>query len=116
MKKSKKENQVLLSLVEKLMKTKKPLWRRIVKELSRPRRQKVEVNLSKLEQFASEDTTVIVPGKVLGSGIISKKLTIAAFSFSESAKLLINNAGGTVMSIEALHKTNPEGKGLTILK
>ena len=110
MKKQKKDNQVLLSLIEKLMKTKKPLWRRIAYELSRPRRQRVEVNLSKIEQYAAEDSTV------LGAGILSKKLTVAAFSFSESAKQLISKTGGKALSIDGLHKSNPEGRGVTILK
>ncbi len=114
--KTKKDNQVLLSLIEKLMKTKKPLWRRVAYELSRPRRQRVEVNLSKIEQYAADDSTVIVPGKVLGAGMLSKKLTVAAFSFSSSAKQLIDKAGGKAVSIDGLHKSNPEGRGVTILK
>lgn len=112
----KKDNQVLLSLIEDLMKTKKPFWRKVAYEMSRPRRQRVEVNLSKIDQYAPQEATVIVPGKVLGSGAISKKVTVAAFSFSESARKLIGSAGGRTLSIDGLHKTNPEGRGVMILK
>lgn len=111
-----KDNQVLLSLIETLVKTKKPVWRKVAYELSRPRRQRVEVNLSKIDQYAPEDATVIVPGKVLGSGMISKKVTVAAFMFSESAKKLISSAGGKAISIDGLHKANPDGRGVVILK
>ncbi len=111
----KKDNQELVSLIESLMKTKKPIWRRIAKDLSRPRRRRVEVNLSKIEQYAADDSTVLVPGKVLGSGNISKKVTIAAYSFSGSARRLIAESGGKAVTIESLHKSNPDGKGITIL-
>ena len=111
-----KDNQVLLSLIETLLKTKKPVWRKVAYELSRPRRQRVEVNLSKIDQYAPDDATVIVPGKVLGSGAISKKVTVAAFTFSESAKKLISSAGGKIVTIDGLQKTNPEGRGVMILK
>ena len=111
-----KDNQVLLSLIETLVRTKKPVWRKIAYELSRPRRQRVEVNLSKIDQYAPEDATVVVPGKVLGSGVISKKVTVAAFTFSDSAKRMIGSVGGKAVTIEGLHKTNPEGRGVIILK
>lgn len=111
-----KDNQALVSLVEGLMKTGKPVWRRTAQELSRPRRQRIEVNLSKIEEFAAEDSTVLVPGKVLGSGTLSKKLTVAAFSFSGRAKEMIAAAGGKALTIDGLQKANPEGRGVTILK
>jgi large subunit ribosomal protein L18e len=116
MKIPKKDNQVLLSLIEDLVKTKKPFWRKIASELSRPRRRRAEVNLTKIEEYAPEESTVVVPGKVLGAGSMSKKVTVAAFSFSESAKKLISAAGGKAVSIDSLHKTNPEGRGVIILK
>lgn len=114
--KREKDNQVLQLLIGDLMKTDKPLWKKVAYELSRPRRQRVEVNLSKIDAFADNDGTILVPGKVLGSGNVSKKVTVAAFAFSESAKHLISMAGGKALTIESLRKTNPEGKGVTIIK
>jgi large subunit ribosomal protein L18e len=111
-----KDNQTLVSLVENLKKDKKPLWKRVAKELSKPRRKRVEVNLSRIEEHAAADSTLLVPGKVLGSGSISKKLTVAAFSFSDSAKKLIGAAGGKAVTIDSLHKSNPEGKGVVLFK
>ncbi len=111
-----KDNQILASLIESLKKEEKPIWKKVASELSRPRRNRVEVNLSKLEQYAEDDTTLLVPGKVLGSGVVSKKVSVAAFAFSGRARELIGAAGGKAMSIESLHKSNPEGRGVTILK
>lgn len=110
-----KDNKELVSLVENLKKAQKPIWKRVAKELSKPRRRRVQVNVSKIEQYAKPDSTVLVPGKVLGSGNLSKKVTIAAFSFSGSAKKLISKVGGKAITIESLHKSNPEGKGVTIM-
>ncbi|HLD60140.1 MAG TPA: 50S ribosomal protein L18e [Candidatus Bilamarchaeaceae archaeon] len=111
-----KSNKILVELVNKLQMDKKPLWRRIAKELSRSRSSKVQVNLQKLDKYGNEKTTILVPGKVLGSGQITKKLTVAAFSFSESAKKLISAAGGKFVSLDELYSSNPEGKDITIIK
>ncbi|MFH1393689.1 MAG: 50S ribosomal protein L18e [Candidatus Micrarchaeota archaeon] len=111
-----KDNQLLVSLMDLLSRDKKPIWKKVRKELDRPRRNRVEVNLSKLQAYGADNGTVLVPGKVLGAGEISKKLTVAAFSFSDSAKKLITAAGGRIISIEALHKANPEGRDVRILK
>ncbi len=111
-----KDNQVLLSLIEGLMRSEKPIWRKVAYELSRPRRRKVEVNLSKIDRFGIEDSTVLVPGKVLAAGALSKKLTVAAFSFSAKARDLIGAAGGKAVSIDSLQRSNPEGRGVLIVK
>ncbi|MFN7990945.1 MAG: 50S ribosomal protein L18e [Candidatus Micrarchaeia archaeon] len=112
----KKDNQILVSLIENLMKEKKPIWKKVAHELSKPRRQRTEVNLSKLEEYAGDGTTILVPGKVLGAGAVSKKVTVAAFSFSDKARQIISAAGGKTMTIESLHKSNPDAKGVMILK
>ncbi len=111
-----KDNQSLRSLIESLLKTGKPIWLKVAYELSKPRRSKVEVNLDKLEKYANDKKTVLVPGKVLGTGAISKKVTVAAFSFSQTAQKLINDKGGKAMSIRTLHESNPEGKDVIIIK
>jgi len=41
-----------------------------------------EVNLGRIERYAQEDETVVVPGKVLGSGVLEKNVTVAAVDFS----------------------------------
>ena len=113
--KSRKENSTLLSLIDTLGREKKPIWKKVVYELSKPRRQTAEINLSKLEAHAADGGTILVPGKVLGSGSISKRITVAAFSFSGTARKLIADAGGRAVSIESLYKANPRGKDVLIL-
>ncbi len=111
-----KDDPLLVSLIEMLKKEKKPIWKKVMRELDKPRRQRAQVNLSKIDLYGSSDGVVLVPGKVLGSGSLTRGMTIAAFSFSDTAEKLITKAGGRVISIEDLHNSNPEGKSVTLLK
>ena len=112
-----KDNPIVASIIDSLSREKKPIWKRVMFEISRPSRSRVEVNLSKIDKYAQAGSTVLVPGTVLGSGSVTKKdITIAALRFSGSAKKLIAESGGKMISIEALVKSNPEGKSVVLLK
>ncbi|MBI5390601.1 50S ribosomal protein L18e [Candidatus Woesearchaeota archaeon] len=91
------------------------LWTRIAEDLALPSRQRREVNLSKIALVAKDKETVIVPGKVLASGDLTKPITVAAFSFSEQAKEKIKQANGSILSIQQLVEKNPSGKGVRII-
>jgi len=112
---ARKENPFLIALIKNLRKEKRPIWQKVAYELSKPRRKKVEVNLSKLDEYCNDGGSVIVPGKVLGAGKMTKKLLVAAFGFSQSARKSIESAGGKALSIEAMYKNNQSGKDLTII-
>lgn len=91
-------------------------WRDIAERLEKPNRHFAEVNLSKINRYSTENETVIVPGKVLGTGALDHAVNVVALNFSMTAELLINEADGKCMTIEQLMKTNPTGKGVRILK
>lgn len=91
------------------------IWRDIALRLEKARANWAEVNLSKLERYASEGDVIVVPGKVLGSGALSKKVTVAAYGFSESAKMKIEAAGGKNLTIMELVKEMPQGTGVKIM-
>ena len=55
------------------------IWRDIAKRLEKPKRNWAETNLSKLDRYANDGETIIIPGKVLAAGSISKKVTVAAW-------------------------------------
>ncbi|MDH4123046.1 MAG: 50S ribosomal protein L18e [Thermoplasmata archaeon] len=114
-----KTNPSLLSLVERLKKesfeNKAPVWRDVADRLMKPRQNWAEVNLSRIERFAGEEETIIVPGKLLGAGVISKKVTVAAFKCSEAARDKIAKAGGKSMSIDELLDSNPKGANVRIM-
>ncbi len=90
------------------------LWKRLAKDLAKPTRQRRIVNIYKINKFARDGETIVVPGKVLNLGEMEKKVDVAAFSFSEKAKQKINQVAKT-MTIEELMAKNPEGKKVRIL-
>ena len=58
---------------------------------------------------------MVVPGKVLGDGIIEDKMDIAAVDFSALARAKIENKGGKCLSIEEFMEKNPTGKNARII-
>ena len=119
-KKIPKTNPTLIQLINEL-KTKSriedvSIWRVIAKRFERPTRKFAEVNISKINRYASDNDTVIVPGKVLSAGNIDHSVTVAAFNFSINAEDKIHKAGGTCLSIAELVETNPKGSNIRIME
>jgi len=112
-------NITLRTLIKELRKAankyKAPVWDYVADILERPSRSRVAVNVSKLERVASPNDVVVVPGKLLGAGNISKKVVVAAYSFSPKAVEKVRNAGGQVMSIKDLVRVNPRGSGVRVV-
>ena len=116
---TRKTNQSLVDLIGRLKEqsrdTGAALWRDVAMRLSKSRKNWAQPNLSRLSRYAPEGATVLVPGKLLGSGDVSGKPTVAAFSMSTGARDKIEAAGGTVLSLGELMEQNPNGKGVFIL-
>ncbi len=112
-------NPILKELIQGLKKKSKEqntkLWKRIALDIERPTRKRRIVNLSRINRHAKENETIIVPGKVLGSGTLDHKLTISAFQFSESAKNKIMENGSRIIPLDELSNENPKGKRIRII-
>lgn len=91
-----------------------PVWRRVAELLEKPTRSRIEVNLSRINRHAEDGEVVVVPGKVLGSGVLEKRVVVAAWSFSADASKKISKVGRAV-TIESLLRENPGGKGVKII-
>ncbi|MHB8351236.1 MAG: 50S ribosomal protein L18e [Thermoplasmata archaeon] len=91
-----------------------PVWGAVARELARPRHRVIPVNVGHLSRLAPEGATVIVPGKVLAAGEISRPLTVAAYNFSAAARQKIHAAGGSVLTIPELLKARPDGSGVRL--
>ena len=63
----------------------------------------------------SDGSVVVVPGKLLGSGEVTKSHTIAAYSVSSGAREKIEAAGGRCLTYSELMNENPTGSGVVIL-
>jgi len=95
---------------------KAPIWEAASERLSSTKGNRVEVNVSRISRLAKAGEAVFVPGKVLGTGLIDKKVVIGAFSFSASARSKIEGAGGTALSVEQFVKKYPKGSGVKLVE
>jgi len=75
-------------------KTDKAIWEKVSEILSRSRRKRVAVNIGKINRLANDGEIIIVPGRVLGGGLLEKKLVVIAESFSKTAWQKILDNGG----------------------
>ena len=91
------------------------VWADIAERLEAPRRSHAEVNLGQIERYAREDETVVVPGKVLGSGALRKGVTVAAVDFSSTAETKIEQVGEAIR-LEAALEDNPEGSDVRVIR
>jgi len=114
-----KTNPRLSSLVADLKsaarETDADVWSDVADRLEKPRRTHAEVNLGRIERYATEDETVVVPGKVLGSGSLRKEVTVAAVDFSNTAETKIQQVGETT-TLEQAVQNNPEGADVRVIR
>ncbi len=113
-----KQTPDLRSLIVFLEKASKksgaPIWNDIAQRLAKPRKNMASVNLGKIEKYTKNGDTVLVPGKVLGSGSLTHSIDVAALGFSMDAERKIS-AQGNCMDIKSLAEKNPKGTGIIIL-
>ncbi|MHB8605590.1 MAG: 50S ribosomal protein L18e [Thermoplasmatota archaeon] len=114
-----KTNPALQDLIRDLRRqshaSEAPIWRDIAERLEKPTKRSIEVNVSRVNRYAGEGETVLVPGKLLAAGDLDKKVTVAAYRFSASAKEKVAAAGGKCLTIRELLETNPKGAKVRIL-
>ena len=112
--KTKTTNKVLFDTINDLKKlstkTGVGTWRAVAIKLAKTASQRSQVNLSKIEKYAKAGETVIVPGKVLGDGNLSKKVTVIGFKASQSAISKIEKAGGKFIEIRDYISKAPKDK------
>lgn len=94
----------------------KKIWGALANELDKPKRRRVSVNLSKIARNSKEGDVVAVPGKVLASGSIGPSVTVAAFSFSITAREKILASGSQVLSLLELLEQSVEPSRIRIVK
>jgi len=108
-------NPILIETIELLEEQEASLWSDVAENLGKVNRKRPEVNLSDIERNTSEGDTVVVPGKLLGSGRLTKEVKVAAFKASNSAKNHVNEDGEFTF-IQDLVEENPEAEGVKIVK
>lgn len=100
----------LRKAVVRLRRTKEKALIDVARRLMMGRRSKKPVNVSRLEKAGKKESTLIVPGKVLGTGSISKPVKVYAWSYSKEAREKIKRAGGQALSMNELAKDKAKGR------
>ncbi len=112
-------NQVTIHLAKDLKKASKennaPIWAKLAQYALKPSSARRDLNLKRIDQLTKDNDTVVFPGKVLGVGSLSHKITLFSFSISSSAASKIIESGGKIVSHQGLIKQNPTGRGVVML-
>ena len=112
-------NQVVLHMAKELRtaskKNKAPIWLRLAEMALKPSVARVVLNLGQIDKFVNDNDVVVVPGKVLGAGNISHKITLFSFSISISGAKKVVHSGGKIIDLTQLIRTSPTGKGVKII-
>ena len=120
MKETKTTNPELIQLIGLLKKESKEqqadIWLDVAEYLSKTRSQRISVNLSTVNRNTKRSDTVVVPGKLLGSGSIDHAVTVASFGASQKAKDKLVAAKSKYLSIPELLEKNPEGANVRIIR
>jgi large subunit ribosomal protein L18e len=110
----KKTNTELVKTIINAKKNK--AWLKVAEIISSSRRNRIDMNLEEIDKKTKEGEKIIIPGKVLSQGELTKKLKITALNFSEKAKEKILKAKCELNYISEEVKSNPDAKGIKILK
>ena len=114
------ENTELLDTIQflktKARENKAAIWTTVAEQLSRSRKNRAVLSLTHITRSTEQDAAVLVPGKVLGDGIIKHPITIGAFEFSREAEEKIKRAGGRCVTIKEFITLYPNGSNVKIMR
>ena len=91
------------------------IWGKLAEYALKPSIARRDLNLNRIDQLTKENDIVVFPGKVLGTGNISHKITLFSFSISNSAAAKIIEKGGKLITYSDLIEQNPTGNGVVLL-
>ena len=91
-----------------------PIWSKLANLAIKPSSARRVVNLARINKITKENDILFVPGKVLGTGNMSHKITLSSFSISTTAANKIIQTGGSIMTYSDMIKKFPTGKGVII--
>ncbi len=109
---SKKTNKVLAEAIT-LIKKKNPDF---AKHLAMPVKKWAELNLDQIDRATKDNDAIFIPGKVLGSGALTKKIRIVAWKASEKALDKMKEAKAEFVEVTEEIKKNPELKNLRLIR
>lgn len=87
--------KLIASLNQTSRKTKKAFWKNIANIIEKPTRNRVIINIDKLDMLAEKfkGKIIVVPGKILSKGELNNKAKIVSVQASSKAIEKINSKG-----------------------
>jgi len=110
----KKTNFELVETISLAMKH--DAWKDMAKILSSSTRKQSKRNLYELENKVSLGDTIIVPGKILSKGNLTKKIRLCALSISKQAAEKLKSSKSEFVTIFQEIKKNPKAEGIKIIR
>ncbi len=109
----KKTNPELAETI--ILASKAQKWLPIARILSSSTRKQTTLNLSEIDKHSKAGDTIIIPGKVLSKGELTKKLKICGLSISEEAKEKLKETKSEFVALIHEIKTNPKAEGIKLM-
>lgn len=109
-----KTNPILIETIFVARKSKN--WFSLAHILSGSSSKLSAVNLSELDAKTTAGDTVVIPGKVLGSGNLTKKIRICALSASLETLEKLKKSKSEFVTILDEIKKNPKAEGIKLIR
>jgi large subunit ribosomal protein L18e len=104
-------------LVETLkLATNNPKWLLIAKILSGPTTAQSKINLNQIDKESKTGDTIIIPGKVLSKGDLTKKVKICALSISKEANEKLKDTKSEYTTLLNEINKNKKAEGINLIK
>ncbi len=78
------------------------VWNRVNELLLVPSRERISVNIYKINKNTKEGDVIVVPGKVLSTGEMDHKISIAALEYSAAAAEKMKKSGCSLMDLKSI--------------
>jgi large subunit ribosomal protein L18e len=91
-------------------------WNKVAQIVSGGRRRYNDVNLKQIDKESKDGDVVVVVGKVLGVGQLTKKVKICALYFSQSAHEKIKQNKSEAIKLVEEIKKNPNAEGVKLIR
>jgi len=90
-------------------------WKKVAELLSGSTRKYKSINLFQIDKESKAGDTVVIVGKVLSKGELTKKVRVCALSFSDTVEAKIKESKSEMVSILVEVKKNPKAEGIKVL-
>ena len=110
----KKTNPEIIETIKLALKN--PEWLKIAQILSASTREYSSINLFEIDKQTTPGDIIIIPGKVLSKGELTKKVRICALSISMEAKEKLKTTKSEFVPLINEIKSNPKAEGVKVIR